>query len=182
MSRIGTTSRSERCLKSNNRIRFALGECSLGSILVAISEKGVCAISLGDDPEVLIRDLQNRFPQAELIEDDGEFEQWIAQVIGFIETPASGLDLPLDIRGTAFQQRVWQALQQIPTGQTVSYTCIAQCIGAPKAVRAVAGACAANSLAVAIPCHRVLRSDGKLSGYRWGIERKAELLRRESKA
>jgi AraC family transcriptional regulator of adaptative response/methylated-DNA-[protein]-cysteine methyltransferase len=182
MSRIGTTSRSESWLKSNNRIRFALGECSLGSILVAISEKGVCAISLGDDPEVLISDLQDRFAQVELIRGDGEFEQWIAQVIGFVEAPVLGLDLPLDIRGTAFQQRVWQALRQIPIGQTVSYTGIAQRIGAPKAVRAVASACAANSLAVAIPCHRVLRSDGKLSGYRWGIERKAELLRRESTA
>jgi AraC family transcriptional regulator of adaptative response/methylated-DNA-[protein]-cysteine methyltransferase len=169
-------------MKSNNRIRFALGECSLGSILVAISEKGVCAISLGNDPEVLAHDLQDRFPQAELIGGDGEFEQWIAQVVGFVEAPALGLGLPQDIRGTAFQQRVWQTLRQIPAGQTVSYTDIAQRIGAPKAVRAIANACAANSLAVAIPCHRVVRSDGNLSGYRWGVERKAELLRREIKA
>lgn len=164
----------------HSRIRFALGECSLGPVLVAAGEKGICTISPGDDPDVLIRDLQERFPQAELI--GGEFEQWIALVIGFIEAPALGLDLPLDIRGTAFQQRVWRALRQIPIGQTVSYTDVAQRIGAPNAARAVAGACAANNLAVAIPCHRVLRSDGKLSGYRWGIERKAELLRRESKA
>jgi AraC family transcriptional regulator of adaptative response/methylated-DNA-[protein]-cysteine methyltransferase len=167
---------------SQSQIRFALGGCSLGSVLVAVSAKGICTISLGDDPEELTRDLQGRFPQAELIGNDGEFEQWIAQIIAFVETPALGLDLPLDIRGTAFQQRVWQALRQIPAGQTVSYTDIAQRIGAPKAVRAVASACAANSLAVAIPCHRVLRSDGNLSGYRWGIERKAELLRRESKS
>jgi AraC family transcriptional regulator of adaptative response/methylated-DNA-[protein]-cysteine methyltransferase len=169
-------------MKSNNRIRFALGECSLGSILVAISEKGVCAISLGDNPEALIRDLQDRFPQAELIGDDSEFEQWLAQVVGFIEAPALGLDLPLDIRGTVFQQRVWLALRQIPAGQTVSYTDVARSINAPKAVRAVASACAANSLAVAIPCHRAMRSDGNLSGYRWGIERKIELLRREINA
>jgi AraC family transcriptional regulator of adaptative response/methylated-DNA-[protein]-cysteine methyltransferase len=165
---------------NNRRIRFALGECSLGSILVAISEKGICAISLGDDPEALARDLQDRFPQAELIGGDRELEQWIAQVISFVEAPALGLDLPLDIRGTAFQQRVWQALREIPAGQTVSYTGIAQHIGAPNAVRAVASACAANSLAVAIPCHRAIRSDGSLSGYRWGVERKAELLRREA--
>ncbi|MGZ4981990.1 MAG: methylated-DNA--[protein]-cysteine S-methyltransferase, partial [Methylobacter sp.] len=155
---------------------------SLGSVLVAVSAKGICTISLGDGPEALTRDLQDRFPQAELIGNDGEFEQWIAQITAFVETPSLGLDLPLDIRGTAFQQRVWQALRQIPAGQTVSYTDIAQRIGAPKAVRAVAGACAANSLAVVIPCHRVLRSDGTLSGYRWGIERKAELLRWESNA
>ncbi|MGZ4953643.1 MAG: bifunctional DNA-binding transcriptional regulator/O6-methylguanine-DNA methyltransferase Ada [Methylobacter sp.] len=179
---LGMTPSDYRAGGSNSRIRFALGECSLGSILVAISEKGVCAISLGDDPEALARGLQDRFPQAELIGGDSAFEQWIAQVVGFVEAPALGLELPLDIRGTAFQQRVWLALRHIPAGQTVSYTDIAQRIGAPKAVRAVAGACAANSLAVAIPCHRVLRSDGTLSGYRWGVERKAELLRRESKA
>ncbi|MDD5462342.1 MAG: methylated-DNA--[protein]-cysteine S-methyltransferase [Methylococcales bacterium] len=165
---------------NNGRICFALGECSLGSILVVISEKGICAISLGDDPEALARDVQDRFPQAELISEDSEFEQWIAQVIGFIEAPALGLDLPLDICGTAFQQRVWQALREIPAGQIASYTRIAQHIGAPDAVRAVASACAANSLAVAIPCHRAIRSDGSLSGYRWGVERKAELLRREA--
>ncbi|HEY8157420.1 MAG TPA: methylated-DNA--[protein]-cysteine S-methyltransferase [Methylobacter sp.] len=180
MSLISTS--DYRANGSQSRIRFALGECSLGSVLVAVSAKGICTISLGDGPEALTRDLQNRFPQAELIGSDGEFEQWIAQITAFVETPALGLDLPLDICGTAFQQRVWHALRQIPAGQTVSYTDIAQRMGAPKAVRAVAGACAANSLAVVIPCHRVLRSDGNLSGYRWGIERKAELLRRESKA
>ena len=165
---------------NSRRIRFALGECSLGSILVAASEIGVCAIALGDDPDALARELQDRFPQAELIGGDSEFEQWIAKIAGFVEAPVIGLDLPLDMRGTAFQQRVWQALRQIPAGAKVSYTEIANRIGAPKAMRAVAGACAANTLAVAIPCHRVLRSDGCLSGYRWGVERKAELLRRES--
>lgn len=164
---------------NNSRIRFALGECYLGWILVAISEKGICAISLGD-PEALARDLHDRFPQAELIGDDREFEQWLAQVIAFVEAPAAGLDLPLDIRGTAFQQRVWQALREIPAGQTISYAGIAQRIGVPDSIRAVASACAANSLAVAIPCHRVIRSDGTLSGYRWGVKRKAELQRREA--
>jgi AraC family transcriptional regulator of adaptative response/methylated-DNA-[protein]-cysteine methyltransferase len=166
----------------NSRIRFALGECSLGSILVAASEIGICAIALGDDPDLLARELQDRFPQAEQIGGDHEFDQWVAEVVGFVEAPAIGLDLPLDIRGTAFQQRVWQALRQIPVGEKASYTDIAQRISAPKAVRAVAGACAANTLAVAIPCHRVVRSDGSLSGYRWGVKRKAELLRRENPA
>lgn len=177
---LGMTPSEYRRGGSDSRIRFALGECSLGSILVAASEKGICAIALGDDPEQLARELQDRFPKAELIGGDSEFEQWVAKVVGFVEAPALGLDLPLDIRGTAFQQRVWQALRLIPVGTTVSYTDIAHKIGAPKAVRAVAGACAANVLAVAIPCHRVVRSDGQLSGYRWGVERKAELLRREN--
>ncbi|TRX03027.1 methylated-DNA--[protein]-cysteine S-methyltransferase [Candidatus Methylobacter oryzae] len=165
----------------SGRIGFALGKCSMGAILLALSKKGVCAILLGDNPEALILDLQDRFPQTELIIDDSECEQWLAQVVSFVEAPVLELDLPLDIRGTEFQRKVWQALRQIPIGQTASYTDIAQRIGAPKAVRAVASACAANSLAVAIPCHRVVRLNGNLSGYRWGIERKAELLRRESK-
>jgi len=160
-------------------IRFAVGECSLGSILVASSEMGVCAISLGDDPDQLVREMQDRFPQAELIGGDKRFERMVAQVIGFVEAPKIGLDLPLDVRGTAFQRRVWHALRQIPAGATSSYTAIAKRIGSPKAVRAVAGACAANTLAVAIPCHRVLRQDGRLSGYRWGVERKRALLGKE---
>lgn len=164
---------------ANSQIRFAIGECSLGSLLVAISERGVCAIALADNPESLAHDLQDRFPQAKLIVADPDFEQLIAKVVWFIEAPALELDLPLDVRGTAFQQRVWQALREIPPGTTITYAEIAQRIGAPKAVRAVAGACAANTLAVAIPCHRVVRTDGSLSGYRWGVERKAELLRRE---
>ena len=165
-----------------NVIRFALGECSLGSILVAMTEKGVCAIELGDDPEELLRELQDRFPKAKLIGGDRAFEQQIAKVVGFIEAPAQGLDLPLDIRGTAFQQRVWRALRAIPAGSTATYTQIAKRIGRPKAVRAVAQACAANAIAVAIPCHRVVRSDGSLSGYYWGVERKRALLARESAA
>lgn len=164
----------ERC------IRFAVGQCSLGAVLVAASERGVCAILLGDDPHALLRDLQERFAAAELIGADVEFEQWVASVVGMIEAPRLGLHLPLDIQGTALQQRVWQALRAVPAGQTVSYSELAQRIGAPKAVRAVAGACAANPLAVAIPCHRVVRSDGGLSGYRWGVERKRALLLLES--
>lgn len=163
-------------------IRFAVGECSLGAILVAQSDRGVCAILMGDDPDALARDLQDRFPTARLIGGDAEFEQRVAQVIGFVEAPRLGLDLPLDVRGTAFQQRVWQALRDIPAGQTASYTEVARRIGAPAAVRAVAQACGANALAVAIPCHRVVRNDGALSGYRWGVERKRALLERESQA
>jgi AraC family transcriptional regulator of adaptative response/methylated-DNA-[protein]-cysteine methyltransferase len=161
-------------------IRFAVGECSLGSILVAATDKGVCAIMLGDDPDALVRDLQDRFPQAQLLGGDEDFEHLVARVVGFVEAPARGLDLPLDVQGTAFQQRVWQALRAIPSGTTVSYTEIAERIGAPQAVRAVAQACASNAIAVAIPCHRVVRQDGSLAGYRWGVERKRALLEREA--
>ena len=164
---------------TNSEILFAVGQCSLGAILVARSTRGVCAILLGDDPDQLVRDLQDQFPKAELVGADHDFEQLIAHVIGFIEAPALGLDLPLDLRGTAFQERVWQALREIPVGSTASYAQIAQRIGAPTSFRAVAQACAANSLAVAIPCHRVVRSNGDLSGYRWGVERKRQLLDRE---
>lgn len=163
-------------------IRFAVGASSLGALLVAQSQYGICSILLGDDPDRLVRDLQDQFAKAELIGGDDDFEQLVAQVVGFIEAPGIGLNLPLDIRGTAFQQRVWQALREIPSGETASYSTIAQRIGAPRAVRAVAQACAANPIAVAIPCHRVVRRDGELSGYRWGVERKRELLQRESKA
>jgi AraC family transcriptional regulator of adaptative response/methylated-DNA-[protein]-cysteine methyltransferase len=165
---------------ANMLIRFAVGECSLGAILVAASERGVCAILMGDDPDALTRDLQDRFPNAELLGGDAGFEQLVARVVGFVEEPKLGLDLPLDLRGTAFQLRVWQALREIPAGMTVSYSDIAERIGAPRSVRAVAGACAANALAVAIPCHRVVRTDGGLSGYRWGVERKRALLEREA--
>lgn len=161
-------------------IKFAVAECSLGSILVACSAKGVCAILLGDDPDRLARDLQDRFPNAALIGGDAVFERLVAQVVGFVEAPGIGLDLPIDIRGTAFQQRVWQALREIPAGQTASYAEIAERIGDPKAVRAVAQACGANKIAVAIPCHRVVRTDGSLSGYRWGVERKRALLEKEA--
>jgi AraC family transcriptional regulator of adaptative response/methylated-DNA-[protein]-cysteine methyltransferase len=142
----------------------------------------VCAILLGDDPDALARDLQDRFPRATLIGGDAEFERLVSRVVGFVEAPGLGLDLPLDVRGTAFQQRVWQALREIPAGRTATYGEIASRIGAPSAARAVAGACAANPLAVAIPCHRVIRNDGGLSGYRWGVERKRALLQREASA
>ncbi|GBG15472.1 AraC family transcriptional regulator, regulatory protein of adaptative response / methylated-DNA-[protein]-cysteine methyltransferase [Novimethylophilus kurashikiensis] len=161
-------------------IRFAVGECSLGAILVAVSDRGICAIALGDDPEKLVHELQDRFHNAHLVGNDPSFEHLVAQVVGFVETPGLGLDLPLDVRGTAFQQRVWQALQEIPAGSTLSYSELAHRIGVPKAIRAVASACAANILAVAIPCHRVVRSDGSVSGYRWGVDRKRALLLRES--
>jgi len=167
---------------ANTEIRFAIGECSLGSILVAQSERGVCAILLGDVPNNLARDLQAQFPRVNVIGGDAEFEQLVAKVVGFVEAPRLGLDLPLDVRGTAFQQRVWQALREIPAGETVSYADIANRIGTPKSVRAVAQACAANALAVAIPCHRVVRNDGGLSGYRWGVERKRALLEKEAHA
>jgi len=162
------------------RIAFAIGQSSLGAILVARSQRGVCAISLGDDPDALLRELQDRFPRAELIGGDAGFERLVAQVVGMIEQPNIGIDLPLDVRGTAFQQRVWDALRKIPAGETASYAQIAQRIGSPKSVRAVAQACASNTLALAIPCHRVVRSDGALSGYRWGVARKRELLAREA--
>lgn len=161
------------------RIVFALAQCALGALLVARSGRGLCAIALGDDPDALLRELQDRFPHAELVGGDAVFEQLVAQVVGFVEAPRLGLDLPLDIRGTAFQQRVWEALRKIPAGSTVSYQQLAQRIGMPTASRAVAAACAANTLAVAIPCHRVVRSDGALSGYRWGVARKRDLLARE---
>lgn len=167
---------------ADTEIRFAIGQCSLGAILVARSQRGICAIQLGDDPAKLARDLQDRFPRAELVGADAEFERWVAQVVGFVEAPHIGLDLPLDVRGTAFQQRVWQALRDIPPGRTVSYADIAVRIAAPQSARAVAQACGANPLAVAIPCHRVVRSDGAVSGYRWGVERKHALLAREAQA
>jgi AraC family transcriptional regulator, regulatory protein of adaptative response / methylated-DNA-[protein]-cysteine methyltransferase len=179
---LGMTPSDYRAGGTGTDIRFAVGECSLGSILVATSERGVCAIFLGDDPDALTRDLQDRFPHANLIGGNARFEQLVAKVVGFVEAPGLGLDLPLDIRGTAFQQRVWQALRSIPAGSTATYRDIAQHIGSPKSVRAVAQACGANALAVAIPCHRVVRTDGGLSGYRWGVERKRALLKQEGRA
>lgn len=178
-ARLGMTPGAYRDGGVNTDIHFAIAQCSLGAILIAQSAKGICAILLGDDPQALLQDLQDKFPKANLIGADDRFEQLVARVVGFVEAPAIGLDLPLDLRGTAFQERVWQALREIPAGSTASYADIAQRIGAPKAVRAVAQACGANSIAVAIPCHRVVRSDGNLSGYRWGVERKQELLERE---
>lgn len=177
---LGMRARDYRAGGTRAVIRFAVGQCSLGAILVAQSQRGICAILLGDDPDRLVQDLQDQFPKAEMIGSDHAFEQLVAQVVGFIEAPAIGLHLPLDVQGTAFQERVWRALREIPPGTTVSYTDIAARIGSPKAVRAVAKACATNHIAVAIPCHRVVRRNGDLAGYRWGVERKRELLRRET--
>lgn len=177
---LGMTPTQYRTGGANEEIRFAVGQTSLGALLVASSQKGVAAILLGDDPDRLVRDLQDRFPKARLIGADGEYEALVARVVGLVEAPSLGLDLPLDVRGTAFQQRVWQALREIPAGCTVCYQEIARRIGDPKATRAVAGACAANRIAVAIPCHRVIRNDGALSGYAWGVERKRMLIDREA--
>ena len=179
-ARLGMTPTSWRTGGRGAVIRFAIGACSLGAILVAATDKGICAILLGDDPELLARDLQDRFPAAELHGADAGFEDTVAKVVGLVEAPAIGLDLPLDVRGTVFQQRVWEALRGIPSGQTVSYAELAARIGLPSGARAIAGACAANPVAVAIPCHRVVRNDGAISGYRWGVERKRALLDRES--
>lgn len=179
---LGMRARDYRAGGAGAVMRFAVGQCSLGAILVAQSQRGICAILLGDDPDQLVRDLQDQFPKAEIIGCDGEFEQLIAQVVGFIEAPSMGMHLPLDVQGTAFQERVWRALREIPPGATASYSDIAARIGSPKAVRAVAQACATNHIAVAIPCHRVVRRDGDISGYRWGVDRKRELLRREAQA
>jgi len=177
---LGMTPSTWRAGGQDTEIRFAIGQCTLGAILVAATDKGLCAILLGDDPDALARDLQDRFPQATLRGDDPAIARTVALVVGFVEAPAIGLDLPLDIRGTAFQQRVWQALREIPVGRTASYADVARSLGMPGAVRAVAQACGANALAVAIPCHRVVRSDGSLSGYRWGVQRKQALLEREA--
>jgi AraC family transcriptional regulator, regulatory protein of adaptative response / methylated-DNA-[protein]-cysteine methyltransferase len=177
---LGMTPTKYRAGGTDLTIRFAIGECSLGAILVAATEQGVCAILLGDDPDELAHDVERRFPRARLVGADAAFEQLVATVVGLVEQPSVGTKLPLDIRGTAFQQRVWSALRAIPAGKTVSYAELAKAIGAPTAIRAAAQACAANPLAVAIPCHRVVRTDGDLSGYRWGVERKRALLARES--
>ncbi|MFK0166135.1 bifunctional DNA-binding transcriptional regulator/O6-methylguanine-DNA methyltransferase Ada [Rhizobium sp. NPDC090279] len=179
---LGMTPTQYRGGGANEEIKFAVGQTSLGAILVASSTKGVASILLGEDPDQLVRDLQDRFPKAHLIGADREYEALIARIVGFVENPHIGLDLPLDVRGTVFQRRVWQALQEIPAGQKVSYAEIARRIGSPSSVRAVAGACAANNLAVAIPCHRVVRNDGTLSGYAWGVDRKRALLEREVSA
>jgi AraC family transcriptional regulator of adaptative response/methylated-DNA-[protein]-cysteine methyltransferase len=169
-------------IPATTELQFALGQCSLGSVLVAQGERGVCAILLGDEPEAVIRELAERFPRTELVRRDADLTELVSQVVGLVETPARPLDLLLDLRGTTFQQRVWQALREIPAGTTATYTEVASRIGAPRAVRAVAHACAVNALAVAVPCHRVVRSDGALSGYRWGVERKRRLLESEARS
>jgi len=178
---LGMKPRSYRARGADEEIRFAFGDCSLGQVLVAASEKGVCAILLGDHQKALMDELRQRFSHAKLSEADAAFNKIVAKAIRLVEAPASSVDLPLDVRGTAFQHRVWKALQAIPAGSTSTYAEVARRIGKPKAVRAVAGACAANPVAVAIPCHRVVRSDGGLAGYYWGVARKRALLDREGK-
>ncbi len=180
--RLGMTPTAYRRGGEGAAIRFAVGACSLGHVLVAATERGVCAILLGDEPDALLRDLQDRFPKAALTGGDAEFEATVALAIGLVEAPGAAPALPLDIGGTAFQQRVWQALRAIPPGRTATYAEIARAIGMPKAARAVALACGANPIAVAVPCHRVVRQDGGLSGYRWGVARKRALLDRERDA
>jgi AraC family transcriptional regulator, regulatory protein of adaptative response / methylated-DNA-[protein]-cysteine methyltransferase len=177
---LGMTPSQYRAGGASEEIKFAVGQTSLGAILVASTKKGVAAILLGDDPDELLRNLQDRFSKAHVIGADRDYEMLVAQVVGFVEAPRIGLNLPLDVRGTAFQERVWKALQEVPAGATVSYAEIARRIGAPKSVRGVAGACAANKLAVAIPCHRVVRNNGSLSGYAWGVDRKRALIDREN--
>lgn len=177
---LGMTARQYRSGGEAMSVRFAAGYCSLGVCLVAASERGICAILLGDSEDELTASLQRLFPRAQLQTGDTAFGEQVKEVIDRLETPTSALPLPLDLRGTAFQMRVWQALCEIPAGETRSYQQIAQAVGQPQAVRAVASACAANKLALIIPCHRVIRQDGALSGYRWGTARKAALLRREA--
>lgn len=179
---LGMTPSAFRAGGLGTRIRYGVGRCTLGSILVAASDRGVCAIWLGDEPETLVAQLGRCFPQASLAPPDAEFERWMTAIVGFVDEARPDLDLPLDIQGTLFQQRVWRALAEIPAGTTVTYADVARAIGAPRSVRAVARACAANVLAVAIPCHRVVRSDGSVSGYRWGVDRKRALLARERAA
>lgn len=166
---------------ANMVLRFALTPSPLGWIAVAVSNKGVCAVDFGDTPDALHVALKQRFENASLVEDQENLLSLINAILDFIEQPTASLDLPIDVQGTAFQHQVWQALQNIPVGEQHSYSGVAQAIGKPKAVRAVASACGSNQVALAIPCHRVIRSDGSLGGYRWGVERKQALLDRESK-
>lgn len=178
---LGMTAKQFRKGGDNLPVRYALADCALGRCLVAESERGICAILLGDDDAGLIASLHELFPAAQDEPADRPFQQRVRQVIASINARDIPLSLPLDIQGTAFQQQVWQALRTIPCGETVSYQQIASAIGKPKAVRAVASACGANKLAIVIPCHRVVRGDGALSGYRWGVARKAQLLQREAR-
>jgi AraC family transcriptional regulator, regulatory protein of adaptative response / methylated-DNA-[protein]-cysteine methyltransferase len=165
---------------TRNTIHFGFADSSLGAVAVARSSKGICAILLADHRRGLLSELRQTFPAAELVEDAGGLAPTLARVVRFVESPGAGIDLPLDVHGTEFQQRVWRALRKIPAGTTASYADIARKIDAPKSVRAVAQACGANTLALAIPCHRVVRSDGALSGYRWGVTRKRAMLDREA--
>jgi AraC family transcriptional regulator, regulatory protein of adaptative response / methylated-DNA-[protein]-cysteine methyltransferase len=178
--RLGMTPSRARRGAIGETIRYAISATSLGAILVGATAKGVCSIQLGDDSPALVRALESRFAGATFVADDPAFADVVAAVVGFVEAPKGALHLPLDIRGTAFQERVWAALTKIAPGATQTYADVARAIGSPNAVRAVAAACAANELAIAIPCHRVIKSDGTITGYRWGVQRKTALLRREA--
>lgn len=184
MANVGATNRpadpDSRSAPTETDIRFAIGQTSLESVLVAVSGKGICAILIGDDPDALWRDLLQRFPRSRLMADDLALEDAVSKVVDFVEAPGARLDLPLDLRGTAFERRTWQALRDIPVGSTMTYGEIARKLGAPATAQDVAAACAANPLAVAIPCHRVVKADGSISGYRWGVRRKRALLSREA--
>lgn len=171
---------AELCDAATDRIHYAVGRCSLGLLLVAESAKGLCAVLLGDEEPAMVADLRSRFPHAAVTAATGDMPDMLAAVVKLIETPGTPINVTLDPRGTSFQRRVWQALRDIPAGKTASYAEIARRVGAPGSARPVAQACAANPLAVAIPCHRVVRNDGSLSGYRWGVDRKRALLARES--
>jgi AraC family transcriptional regulator, regulatory protein of adaptative response / methylated-DNA-[protein]-cysteine methyltransferase len=176
---LGMTPHQFRSGGADQTIKFAFAESSLGTVLVAASERGICAIFFGDTQDALRRDLEKQFPRAKIVLGDADFARLTSEVIGLIDDPNAAFDLPLDIRGTSFQHRVWEALRQIPVGSTASYAEIATAIGRPNAARAVARACASNRIAVVIPCHRVVRSDGSLSGYRGGVARKRAFLNKE---
>lgn len=179
---LGMTPAARRRGGAGETIRFVTLATPLGWALVAATERGICLTALGDERAALAALAYERFPAAVLVAEDPKLKDWADQIVRFITAPSQALDLPLDIRGTAFQARVWRALQKIPLGRTATYSEIARALGQPKAVRAVARACAANNLAVLVPCHRVIREDGELAGYRWGIERKRDLLEREREA
>ncbi|WJR79226.1 bifunctional DNA-binding transcriptional regulator/O6-methylguanine-DNA methyltransferase Ada [Bradyrhizobium sp. NP1] len=178
--RLGMTPTAFRSGSHGETIHYSLARCYLGWVLVAATERGICSIEFDASSDRLAKQLRSSFPQAEIKQAGREFAATIEKVIQFLDEPGRGLDLPLDIRGTAFQQKVWHALREIPAGQTRTYGDVAQMIGKPRATRAVARACAANKIAVAIPCHRIVRRDGDLSGYRWGVDRKNILLARET--
>jgi AraC family transcriptional regulator, regulatory protein of adaptative response / methylated-DNA-[protein]-cysteine methyltransferase len=172
-----------RQLKANaEEIKFATGKSELGTVLVARTAAGVCAILIGDGADVLKRELAEEFTDAKLVHDDRALRTDLDKTLRFIKTPAKGLDLRLDIRGTPFQRRVWDALLGVRVGYKITYAALAARIGEPRAIRAVANACAANAIALAIPCHRVVRSDGALAGYRWGMERKRSMVEKEAEA
>jgi AraC family transcriptional regulator of adaptative response/methylated-DNA-[protein]-cysteine methyltransferase len=181
-SGLGMTPGARRRGGKGETIRYTVVDSPLGHALVAATERGVCMTALGDERAALVADLRRRFPAAEIVEDDAALAEWAGRIVAFITRPEAQPDLPLDISGTAFQAQVWRALQKIPLGHTATYTEIAEALGRPQAVRAVAQACASNKLALLVPCHRVVRRDGDLAGYRWGVERKRALLAREREA